>query len=130
MDIEHIKFDKDKTLYIQGENNIEYSILGENKYYDNNVFNFLNKLEKGKAESERKKKKKASTKKKTKENKEQTIQSIIIEDDEKEKGDKNKSKKKGRKTNNDKISAILDLMGIENDLESEDTDTNNKVKKV
>ena len=130
MDIEHIKFDKDKTLYIQGENNIEYSILGENKYYDNNVFNFLNKLEKGKAESERKKKKNTSTKKKTKENKEQTIQSIIIEDDEKEKGDKNKSKKKGRKTNNDKISAILDLMGIENDLESEDTDTNNKVKKV
>ena len=109
----YIKFDKNKTLHNNGEINIEYSIIS-NKYYDNNVFNFLNKIEKGKIESEKKKKRNTSTRKKEKSEKKSSIKKNIQE------------KKKVKKISlnnkrNDKINAILDLMGLEGDFGSEDT---------
>jgi len=111
----YIKFDKNKTLHNNGEVNIEYSIIS-NKYYDNNVFNFLNKIEKGKLESEKKKKRNTSTKKKS-EKKSEKKSSV-------KKSIKEKKKEKKNSLNNrdkNKINAILDLMGLEGDFESEET---------
>ena len=120
---QYIKFDKSKTLHNNGQVDIEYSILANNKYYDNNVFNFLNKIEKGKAESEKKKKRNTSTKKKTSEkkmNKEQTIKiQEVIEIDEEKKSNKNNKNKKAKKGKNDRIIAILDLMSLDDVSDNE-----------
>jgi len=106
---DYIKFDRNKTLYNNGKMNIEYSILSEDKYYDNNMFNYLNKIEKKKNESEKKKKRSTSSKKK-REKRENSPN----------KKNQKKIKKKDRNDKNDnddkkKISAIFDLLGIEED---------------
>ena len=110
----YIKFDKDKTLYNNGKINIEYSILSENKYYDADIFNYLNKIEKGKAESERKKKRNPSSKKKSRNN---SVKNEIKEIKNEAKEIKNEAKDKKAKNKN--INAILDLMGLEADSQSE-----------
>ena len=110
----YIKFDKDKTLYNNGKINIEYSILSENKYYDADIFNYLNKIEKGKAESKRKKKRNPSSKKKSRNN---SVKNEIKEIKNEAKEIKNEAKDKKAKNKN--INAILDLMGLEADSQSE-----------
>ena len=106
---DYIKFDRNKTLYNNGKMNIEYSILSEDKYYDNNMFNYLNKIEKKKNESEKKKKRSTSSKKKREKSENSPT-----------KKNQKKIKKKDRNDKNDnddkkKISAIFDLLGIEED---------------
>ena len=116
----YIKFDKNKTLHNNGEVNIEYSIIS-NKYYDNNVFNFLNKIEKGKLESEKKQRRNTSTKKKSekKSEKKSGIKKSSVKKNIKEK--KKEKKKSLNNKDKNKINAILDLMGLEGDFESEET---------
>ena len=104
----YIGFEKDKTLY-NNKANIEYSILSENKYDDNNIFNYLSRIEKGKAESE--KKKYRSSKKRNK-----------SENSGKKEIKEKKKFVKDNKVKNEKILAIMDLMGIEGDNESEETE--------
>ena len=104
----YIGFEKDKTLY-NNKANIEYSILSENKYDDNNIFNYLSRIEKGKAESE--KKKSRSSKKRNK-----------SENSGKKEIKEKKKVVKDNKVKNEKILAIMDLMGIEGDNESEETE--------
>ena len=108
----YIKFEQDKTLHNSGEINIEYSILSENKYYDNDIFSYLNKIEKGKAESERKKKRYTSSKKKQRENNSNKNSVKKAQKENKKESVKEKKEKKGK---NEKINAILDLMGLEAD---------------
>ena len=108
----YIKFEKDKTLHNSGEINIEYSILSENKYYDNDIFSYLNKIEKGKAESERKKKRYSSSKKKPREN---NSNKNSVKKAQKENKKESVNEKKEKKGKNEKINAILDLMGLEAD---------------
>ena len=106
------KFDEAKTLHNNGEINIEYSILADNKFYNNDLFNYLNKLEKGKAESERKKKRNTSTKKKPRENNSNRNSFKKIK---KENKKEKINEKKVKKVKNDKINDILDLLGLEAD---------------
>ena len=113
MNDNYIKFDKEKTLYNNGNINIEYSILSQNKYYDTDIFNYLKKIEKGKAESEKKTKRNTSTKKKSRNN---SIQKEVKEIKNKA---KDKKEKKDKKDKNKNINAILDLMGLEADSQSE-----------
>ena len=101
-------------MYNNGKINIEYSILSENKYYDADIFNYLNKIEKGKAESERKKKRNPSSKKKSRNN---SVKNEIKEIKNEAKEIKNEAKDKKAKNKN--INAILDLMGLEADSQSE-----------
>jgi len=108
----YIKFEQDKTLHNSGEINIEYSILSENKYYDNDIFSYLNKIEKGKAESERKKKRYSSSKKKPRENNSNKNSVKKVQKENKKEKVIEKKEKKGK---NEKINAILDLMGLEAD---------------
>ena len=108
----YIKFEQDKTLHNSGEINIEYSILSENKYYDNDIFSYLNKIEKGKAESERKKKRYSSSKKNPRENNSNKNSVKKAQKENKKESVKEKKEKKGK---NEKINAILDLMGLEAD---------------
>ena len=62
------KTNNELIVYDNNEKN-EHEILSQNKYYDENVFKFLNKIEKGKIESEKKKPRNRSTDKKNKESK-------------------------------------------------------------
>lgn len=98
-----IKFDKEKTLYNNRNINIEYSILSENKYCDTDIFNYLKKIEKGKAESEKNKKRNPSTKKKSRNNSAKKENKEI------------KNEAKDKKAKNKNISTILDLVGLEAD---------------
>ena len=112
-------FEQDKTLY-NNKSNIEYSILSQNKYYDNEIFNYLSRIEQGKIESERKKTRSSKKKKKTDYSAKKESKEVINE----EKKEINKVKEKKRKSNN-KINAILDLMGIKGDInESDETEIN------
>ena len=119
----YIKFERDKTLHNSGEINIEYSILSENKYNDNDIFSYLNKIEKGKAESERKKKRYTSSKKKPRDNNSNKYSVKKAQKENKKDKVKEKKEKKGK---NEKVNAILDLMGLEADSESDDTTSFNK----
>ena len=122
----YIKFERDKTLHNSGEINIEYSILSENKYNDNDIFSYLNKIEKGKAESERKKKRYTSSKKKPRNN--NSNKNSVKKEQKENKKEKVKEikEKKEKKGKNEKVNAILDLMGLEADSESDDTASFNK----
>ena len=120
-----IKFERDKTLHNSGEINIEYSILSENKYYDNDIFSYLNKIEKGKAESEKKIKKKryTSSKKKPRDN---NSNKNSVKKAQKEIKKEKVNEIKEKKGKNEKVNAILDLMGLEADSENDDTASFNK----
>ena len=106
------KFNKDQTVYDKNDK-IEYEILSQNKYNDDNIFKFLNKIEKGKIESEKKKPRNRSNNKKKKES--ESKSSKNKKEKEKEIKNKNYNKKPIR---NSKITAILDLMSIDIDDES------------
>ena len=106
------KFNKDQTVYDKNDK-IEYEILSQNKYNDDNIFKFLNKIEKGKIESEKKKPRNRSNNKKKKESESKSSKNKK----EKEKEIKNKNYNK-KPIKNSKITAILDLMSIDIDDES------------
>ena len=106
------KFNKAQTVYDKNDK-IEYEILSQNKYYDDNIFKFLNKIEKGKIESEKKKPRNKSNNKKKKESESK----LSKNKKEKEKEIKNKNYNK-KSIRNSKITAILDLMSIDIDDES------------
>ena len=113
-------------MHNSGEINIEYSLLSENKYNDNDIFSYLNKIEKGKAESERKKKRYTSSKKKPRNN--NSNKNSVKKEQKENKKEKVKEikEKKEKKDKNEKVNAILDLMGLEADSESDDTASFNK----
>jgi hypothetical protein len=110
---DYIKFDRNKTVYNNGNANIEYTILSQDKYFDNNMFNYLNKIEKKKNESEKKKKRNTTSKKK----REKSESSIAKKNKKEAKKNKKDNKKDNKNDNDDKkrISAIFDLLGIEQD---------------
>ena len=108
-----IKFDRNKTLYNNGNMNIEYSILSEGKYDDNIMFNYLNKIEKKKSES--KKKKKRNTISSNKREKSENSVDAKKNKNENKKNKKNDKKDEEEKDEKKRISAIYDLLGIEGD---------------
>ena len=110
---DYIKFDRNKTVYNNGNANIEYTILSQDKYFDNNMFNYLNKIEKKKNESEKKKKRNTTSKKK----REKSESSIAKKNKKEAKKNKKDNKKDNKHDNDDKqrISAIFDLLRIEQD---------------